>query len=161
MIHFIPRILGNKPTKSILSQATKLLTYLTDKFDSVEDKVRWKKHFSSLGWVLPILKDPNDPLVARIIRIEAFYTNDSWDHYEIINYLEPFKDSHTETVGKLFLELVKSGKGHPGYPEDKIKAICSSIKTNGFSPLLADICNAYAEKSPGSSLTKSIFGLME
>ena len=161
MIHFIPRIVGDKPSKSVSKQAKDLLSYITEKFDSIEDKMIWKKHFSSIGWVLPILKDPNDPLVEKIIKIEAFYTNDYWDHYEIVNYLEPLKDSHTETVGKLFLELVKSGKGFPGYPEEKIKAICASLKKNGFTTLLADVCKAYATKSPHSTITKAIFGIME
>lgn len=160
MIHLIPQIIGKKPSKSILTQTKKLISYIVEKFENVEDRLKWKRHFSSLGWTLQIFKDPKDPLVKKIINIEAFYTNDYWDHHEIVDYLESYKVSHTETVGRLFLELIRGGKGYPGYPEDKIKAICFSLKQAGYTELLADVCSVYSRKAPNSLLTKEIFKIV-
>jgi len=77
-----------------------------------------------------------------------------------VEYLEPFRDSHTEVVGKLYLELLKSSKGYPAYPEEKIVAICNSLKTSGKREILADICRFYSEKYPSGKLTKQILALI-
>lgn len=156
IIRSLPRLVGEEPEKDIFTEARNIISYLLDKFESTQDKNKLKKHFEGIGYTLKIFKDPSDDLVKKIITVSAFYCNAHWDHYEIVEYLEPFKDSHTEVVGKLYLELLKNGKGYPAYPEEKIVAICSSLKMNGKKEILADICRFYSDSVPTSKLTKKL-----
>lgn len=156
IIRSLPRLVGEDSDDDIFAEAKKIVSYLLDKFDSVHDKDKWKKHFEGTGWLLKLFRDPSDDLVKNIITVSAFYSNAHWDHYEIVEYLEPFRDSHTEVVGKLYLELLKSSKGYPAYPEEKIIAICSSLKKSGKKEILADICRFYSDKLPTSKLTKEL-----
>ena len=137
-----------------------LISYILNKFDSTSDKECWKKHFEGVGWLLPIFKDPSEPLVERIIQIASYYSSDSWDHYEIVEYLEPFKDINPAAVGKLFYLIVSSGKGYVSYSDEKIKAICLSLKAHGYIVMLANICRVYSDKLPNSPLTKEICGMI-
>lgn len=160
IIRSLPRLLGEEPDDEIFIEAKKIVSFLLDKFDSVQDKDKWKKHFEGIGWLLKLFRDPSDELVKRIIAVSAFYSNAHWDHYEIVEYLEPFRDSHTEVVGSLYLELLKSSKGYPAYPEEKIVAICSSLKTSGKKEILADICRFYSDKLPTSKLTEELCAMI-
>lgn len=160
VIRLFSRIVGNDPEEKIFFQARKIVSFFLDKFDTIQDKELWKKHYEGVGWLLEIFKDPNDLLVERIVKIAAYYSNEHWDHYEIVEYLYPHKDSHSEVVGNLFYELIKNGKGLPAYPEEKITAICSSLKKNKKKEILATICRVYSDKYPTSKLTKEICGLL-
>lgn len=160
IIRTFSRIVGKNPEEKIFAQARKVVSFLLDRFDTIQDKELWKKHFEGVGWLLDIFKDPNDLLVERIIKIAAYYSKEHWDHYEIVEYLDPHKDNHTEAVGNLFYELIKNGKGLPSYPEEKIIAICSSLKKNNKKEILAKICRVYSDKFPTSKLTKDMCALL-
>jgi flagellin-specific chaperone FliS len=160
VIRSLPRLVGEDPEDDIVGEAKKIISFLLDKFESIQDKANWKRHFEGAGWLLEVFKDPSDALVERIIKIAAYYSKAHWDHYEIVKYLEPFKDSHTEVVGKLYLDLLRASSGYPAYPEEKIVGICSSLKSKGKKEILADICRIYSNKLPNSKLTKRILELV-
>lgn len=156
IIRSLKRVLGDDPEEDIFVRAKELISFLVAKFESETDKDKWKKHLEGIGWLLEVFADPSDILVEKIIKIAVCFTKDYGDHYEIVEYLEPFKDSHPTIVGKLFYELIKDGKGIPLYPEDKIISICSSLKNNNQKPMLANICRVYSDKFPTGKLAQSM-----
>lgn len=156
IIRSLPRLVGKDPVKDVFDNAVLLIHYMINKFDSSKEKELFKKHFDGFSWLLEIFKDPSNVIVKKIIEISAYYTSDHWDHFEIVEYLYNYKDSHTEEVGSLFYELAKSGKGYPSYPDDKIIAICKSLKNSGKTESLTNIRRVYSDKSPNSDLTKKI-----
>lgn len=156
VIRSLPRLVEKNENHEILLQARKLVTYLLDKFDLVQEKDKHKKSFEGIGWLLSIFSDPSDALVAKIIKGGALYSNPHLGNYEVVEYLEPFKESHTELIGTLFLELLKNSREYPTYPEEKIIGICDALKAKGKKELLATICRFYSDMLPRSNITKAI-----
>ena len=152
----LARLVGKEPEKDIFDRAVTIVTFMIDKFESLEKKELFKKHFQSFERLLGIFKDPKNPNVGKIIEISSYYMSDNWSHFQTIEYLFNFKDSHTSVVGTLFYKIVSDGKSFPYHPEEKIIAICQSLKDKNESESLTRICRIYSDKLPNSELTKSI-----
>lgn len=155
IVNSLPRVIGDEAEQKIKDNASIIINFMIDKFESVKNKKDFKKHFSGFGWLLKIFDNPSLPIIEKIMLIGSYYS-EHWDHFETVDFLDRFKDSHTRDIGRMFLSLTKNSKTLLTYPDERIKRICIALKNNGETETLTSIKREYSDKLPSSPLTHEI-----
>ena len=151
----IASIVRSFKDEDIFQKAKPLIKLFLDEFSKNSGLVT-KEHLQTVDDLLRVINDPNDDLVESVIKIAAGNYASPWEFNDVIDFLHKCLEQHPKKVCELFVIAINHSVVVPSYPEEKITAICTKMKSIGMMREFRDICDRYSSSFLNGGVLESL-----